>query len=200
VSSLLVVLDRDGVLNAMPARASEGGPDSPLHVDEVALLPGAARAVAELRGAGAVVCIASNQPAAAKGKVSLEQLQAVHRHVLDLLEREGGRIDRSYLCFHRREDGCECRKPKPALLLQAAAEHPECDLRWMAGDRATDVQAAAAAAAAAAAGFRSALLGGDPEQARLLEVAGLRPDWTGPGLAGLVRFLLGDPHATGRAG
>jgi len=192
--SLLVVLDRDGVLNAMPARASEGGgPDSPLSVEEVALLPGAARAVAELCGAGAVVCIASNQPAAAKGKVALEQLQAVHRHVLGLLEREGGRIDRSYLCFHRREDGCECRKPKPALLLQAAAEHPESGVRWMAGDRATDIQAAAAA------GFRGALVGADGAQGDILRAAGLTPDWIGPDLPSLVRFLLKDPHATGPA-
>lgn len=191
--SLLVVLDRDGVLNAMPLRASEGGgPDSPLRVEEVALLPGAAAAVAELCEAGASVCIASNQPAAAKGKASLEQLQAVHQRVVSLLELEGGRIDGSYLCFHRREDGCACRKPKPDLLLRAAVAHPRCQVRWMAGDRATDIQAAAAA------GFLGALIGLDAAQDSLLRAAGLRPDWTGPDLAGLVRFLLKDPHANPR--
>ncbi len=137
----LAVLDRDGVLNATLPRAGEPRPDSPMGPEEVALLPGVAEALAELKAMGVETAIASNQPAAAKGKTTRERLEAAHAKVLEL----AGGIGSSHLCFHRAEDACECRKPKPKLLLDARKAHPGCGEAWMVGDRSVDAEAGRAA-------------------------------------------------------
>jgi D-glycero-D-manno-heptose 1,7-bisphosphate phosphatase len=142
-------LDRDGVLN-------EGDPDpdsrlleSPLHPDQVRLLPGVGAALRELAAAGYLLVGVSNQPAAAKGKVSLEELVATQERVLELLAAEGVRFDDFKLCLHHPEGTvaelsgpCECRKPAPGMLLEAAAEL-SIDLAnsWMIGDTDTDIEA-----------------------------------------------------------
>jgi D-glycero-D-manno-heptose 1,7-bisphosphate phosphatase len=148
-------LDRDGVLNELVPDPSSGQPESPLRADDVRLLPGVAAAANELARAGyALVCV-SNQPAAAKGKVSVEQLHAVHARVLDLLGRDGVRLDASRLCLHHPDGSiselsgpCDCRKPAPGMLLDAA-EALGLDLAasWMLGDTDTDVAAGRAAGA-----------------------------------------------------
>lgn len=153
-------LDRDGVLNELVPDPSSGQPESPLRADDVRLLPGVAAAANELARAGyALVCV-SNQPAAAKGKVSVEQLHAVHARVLDLLGRDGVRLDASRLCLHHPDGSiselsgpCDCRKPAPGMLLDAA-EALGLDLAasWMLGDTDTDV------AAGHAAGCRTVLI------------------------------------------
>lgn len=146
-------LDRDGVINEGSPDPDTGLLESPLRVEDVRLLPGAATALRELAGAGyALVCV-SNQPAAAKGKVSLERLRAVHERVVELLAREGARLDASRLCPHH-PDGvidelsgpCDCRKPAPGMLLDAA-QALEIDLgaSWLLGDTDADVQAGSAA-------------------------------------------------------
>ncbi len=146
-------LDRDGVLNAAVPDPVSGEPESPLRLEDVVLLPGAAGGAGALARAGfALVCV-SNQPAAAKAKVSVEQLRAVHDRVLELLAEEGVRIEASQLCLHH-PDGvvaelvgvCDCRKPSPGMLLDAAGELG-LDLAgsWMLGDTDTDMQAGAGA-------------------------------------------------------
>jgi D-glycero-D-manno-heptose 1,7-bisphosphate phosphatase len=153
-------LDRDGTLNEAVPDPDTGLPESPLKVEDVRLLPGAAAAARELARAGyALVCV-TNQPAAAKGKVSLQQLLSVHERVIALLSQEGVQIAQSRLCLHH-PDGvvaelsgpCPCRKPAPQMLLEAAAELA-LDLRssWMLGDTDTDV------AAGRAAGCRTVLI------------------------------------------
>jgi D-glycero-D-manno-heptose 1,7-bisphosphate phosphatase len=153
-------LDRDGVLNELVPDSPSGRPESPLRADDVRLLPGAAAAASELAHAGfALVCV-SNQPAAAKGKVSVEQLHAVHARALDLLGREGVRLDASRLCLHHPEGvigelsgPCDCRKPAPGMLLDAArALGLDLAASWMLGDTNTDV------AAGRAAGCRTVLI------------------------------------------
>jgi D-glycero-D-manno-heptose 1,7-bisphosphate phosphatase len=146
-----VFLDRDGVLNELAP--SSGAGESPLTVAEVRLIPGAATAAADLARAGyALVCV-SNQPAAAKGTVTVEQLLAVHKRVVALLAAEGVELDASRLCLHH-PDGvvpalsghCPCRKPEPGML-RGAARALGLDLRnsWMVGDTAADIVAGAAA-------------------------------------------------------
>jgi histidinol-phosphate phosphatase family protein len=153
-------LDRDGTLNEAVPDLDSGMPESPLKVEDVRLLPGAAASVRELAQAGyALVCV-SNQPAAAKGKAAVEQLLSVHERVIDLLAQQGVRMDASFLCLHH-PDGvvgtlskrCACRKPAPGMLLDAAAVLG-LDLvsSWMFGDTDTDV------AAGRAAGSRTVLL------------------------------------------
>jgi D-glycero-D-manno-heptose 1,7-bisphosphate phosphatase len=135
-------------------------PESPLDPDDVALIPGAAAALRRLRDADYLLVAVSNQPAAAKGVVTLERLRAVQERVLDLLRREGVVPDAIQCCFHHPEatmpelrQTCRCRKPAPGMLLDAAAEL-DVDLRasWMIGDTDGDV------AAGAAAGCRTVLI------------------------------------------
>ena len=87
--STVVFLDRDGVLNELVPEPRSGTPESPLALADVRLLPGVAAATARLTGAGFALACVSNQPAAAKGLVSVEELLAVHRRVIDLLARDG---------------------------------------------------------------------------------------------------------------
>jgi len=146
-------LDRDGTLNEFVLDPVSGLPESPLRVADVRLIEGAAAAARELAQAGfALVCV-SNQPAAAKGKVSLERLLAVHERVLELLREEGVQLDAFRLCLHHPQGvvpelsgPCGCRKPAPGMLLDAA-EELGLDLAssWMLGDTDSDVVAGHAA-------------------------------------------------------
>lgn len=142
-------LDRDGVLNEAVRDPTSGVLESPLAPRDVRLLPGVAAALRELAGAGyALVCV-SNQPAAAKGKITVRELLAVHERVLELLAHEGVSLDAWRLCLHH-PDGllaelsgrCDCRKPAPGMLLDAAgALGLQLDASWMLGDTDTDLQA-----------------------------------------------------------
>ncbi len=142
----LVLLDRDGTLNALVVDPEQGTVDSPLHPSQVAILPGVSEALAELHRAGFTLRIVTNQPAAAKGKTTRENLEAVHRRVVELAEAGGAKIASSHLCVHREEDRCGCRKPRTGLLEQAVREHggERPDACWMVGDGVNDVQAGAA--------------------------------------------------------
>src|SRR5207244_3302699 len=108
----LIVLDRDGVLNRTVPNAAEPRPDSPLRVAEVEVFPWVPEVLRDLTAAGFGLVIASNQPAAAKGKAMRADLDAVHAEVLRQAQAAGGVILGSHICFHRAEDGCECRKPR----------------------------------------------------------------------------------------
>ncbi|HTW43285.1 MAG TPA: HAD-IIIA family hydrolase [Solirubrobacteraceae bacterium] len=182
-------LDRDGVLNELVADPASGRCESPLEVEQVRLIPGAARAAARLRQAGyALVCV-SNQPAAAKGRVSLAQLLAVHARVGELLADEGVTFAASRLCFHHAEGvvpslrrRCGCRKPAPGMLLDAAAALGlDLGRSWMVGDTDADV------AAGRAAGCRTLLIE-HPASVHKRQHA-LRPDAVAPSLADGVREL-----------
>jgi D-glycero-D-manno-heptose 1,7-bisphosphate phosphatase len=150
-----VFLDRDGVLNELVEDRFSGVPESPLRVADVRLIPGAAAAAARLRRLGFELVCVSNQPAAAKGRVSTAELLAVHKRVMELLRAEGVRIAASRLCLHH-EQGvvpaltgpCDCRKPAPGMLVEAARAL-SIDLRssWMVGDTDADVAAGRAAGA-----------------------------------------------------
>jgi D-glycero-D-manno-heptose 1,7-bisphosphate phosphatase len=147
-----VFLDRDGVLNELVPDRASGAPESPLRVEEVSLVDGVA-AAARLADAGFRLACVSNQPAAAKGSVSVEQLLAVHARVTELLVRRGVHLAASRLCLHHPQgvvDGlagaCPCRKPAPGMLLEVgAALGTDMGASWMIGD--TDVDVAAGRAA-----------------------------------------------------
>jgi D-glycero-D-manno-heptose 1,7-bisphosphate phosphatase len=189
----LIILDRDGVLNETLHNPNEPRPDSPLRVDAVVVFPWVPAVLRSLTDRGYRLAIATNQPAFAKGKVSLEVLKEVHARVLEEITREGACISSSHMCLHRAEDGCECRKPKPGLLLDALANHPEQDQQrcWMVGDRATDVLAGVAA------GVQTALLGDDTgRERRELARTAVRPSFCGADLRDFGRFLLG--HGDGK--
>jgi len=153
VSSRAVFVDRDGVINALVADRSSGLLESPLAVADVTLIEGAAAALARLEGAGWTLVGVSNQPAAAKGALSLDELHAIQTRVLELLSAEGVRFDDFRLCLHH-PDGvvaglsgaCDCRKPAPGMLLDAAsAADIELEASWMIGDTYADLLAGRAA-------------------------------------------------------
>jgi D-glycero-D-manno-heptose 1,7-bisphosphate phosphatase len=183
----LIVLDRDGVLNRTVFHNEAEPRDSPLRPADVALEDGVPEALKALEDAGYVLAVASNQPSAAKGKTTHDSLVATHEAVLAASRGAGARLLQSYVCFHRAEDGCRCRKPRTGMLEDALAATPESrpETSWMVGDRVTDVMAGATL------GFHTAYLGpGWPGDEELLEKHGVRPSFRGRDLQDFARFLL----------
>ncbi|WP_265446747.1 D-glycero-alpha-D-manno-heptose-1,7-bisphosphate 7-phosphatase [Flexivirga meconopsidis] len=135
----IVFLDRDGTLNVhRPGYIADPA--------ELVLLPGAAGAVRRCNEAGCVVVLVTNQRGMATGELSREQLLAVHRRLVEELAAAGAHLDAIQVCPHQ-ADSCDCRKPRPGLLLRALdragwADPARCVL---VGDQPSDLQAAAAA-------------------------------------------------------
>jgi D-glycero-D-manno-heptose 1,7-bisphosphate phosphatase len=130
-------LDRDGVINARPPEH-----DYVRDADALVLLPGVAAAVRRLREGGFTPVVVSNQRGVALGLVSVATLRAIEEQI----EAAGVSIERFYYCPHDVSDDCVCRKPRPGLLLQAAADL-DVDLRRsvMVGDAESDIEAGRAA-------------------------------------------------------
>lgn len=135
----LVVLDRDGTLNAETERFIRRPQDwQPL--------PGALEAVAQLNQAGYTVVLAANVPGLGRGLIDMESLLAVHARMHKALADVGARIDSVFFCPHVPEDQCNCRKPAPGLFLQIAERYGVNPAQIEAvGNSASDVQAARAA-------------------------------------------------------
>jgi D-glycero-D-manno-heptose 1,7-bisphosphate phosphatase len=184
----LIVLDRDGVLNRTVPNPAEPRPDSPLRAADVSVFPWVPSVLRALTDAGYRLAIASNQPAAAKGKASRDDLVAVHQRVVADAQGAGGVIASSHICFHRAEDRCACRKPATGLLREAFDRHPGHSVAqsWIVGDRASDILAGAAF------GLRTALLVGDrpADELRALETHAVQPFFCGNDLRDFARFLL----------
>jgi D-glycero-D-manno-heptose 1,7-bisphosphate phosphatase len=134
-----VFLDRDGVINANLER--DGKPVAPTTLDEFRIFAGAAEAAQRLKDAGFLLIVVTNQPDVATGRTHRATMEAMHDRIRALMP-----IDDFEICFHTNADNCSCRKPKPGLLLQAAAKH-NIDLpkSIMVGDRWRDVLAGQAA-------------------------------------------------------
>ena len=182
----LILLDRDGVLNALCDNPAEPRPDSPLRTEQVAVFPWVPGVLRDLTRAGFGLAIASNQPAAAKGKTTRAELQAVPAAVLLEATGAGGLILSSHICYPRAQDACTCRKPATGLLAEAFARNPGYDLAssWMVGDRASDVIAGAAF------GVQTALVGDVAREEREQLVArDLTPTFQGRDLRDLAAHL-----------
>jgi D-glycero-D-manno-heptose 1,7-bisphosphate phosphatase len=132
-----IFLDRDGVINQ---KAPEGSYITRLA--EVEFLPGGAEAVQRFRDAGFVVIVVSNQRAVAKGLVTEQGLESLHRHMWQELFRGGPGFDAVYYCPHDTYPPCGCRKPQPGMLLMAARDRGiDLGASWMVGDSESDVEA-----------------------------------------------------------
>ena len=114
----IVLLDRDGVINKKAPKAEYVKTWS-----EFQFLPGALDAIAELTQKGYGLYILTNQPGIARESLSENDLHDIHEHMLTEIREKGGEIAGIYVCPHGWDDGCECRKPKPGMLFQAAREH-----------------------------------------------------------------------------
>jgi D-glycero-D-manno-heptose 1,7-bisphosphate phosphatase len=144
-----IFLDRDGTINRYVGFLRQ--------IDEMVLLDGAAQAIRQINQSGYLAIIVTNQPVIARGEVTWQTLRHIHNKMETLLGQAGAYIDHIYICPHHPDRGfpgevaeyktaCNCRKPKPGLLLQAAKEY-NIDLTksWMIGDSTRDIEAGMAA-------------------------------------------------------
>ena len=185
-------VDRDGTINELVLDPRTRHPESPLRVEDVALIPGAAGALRRLAAGGWLLVGVSNQPAAAKGMVSLGQLSEVQARVLELLAADGARLDGFWICPHHPEGvvpgltgRCDCRKPAPGMLIDAARELDiDLERSWMIGDTDSDVLAGAAA------GCRTVLI--EQEASGHKRKGAAQPDVVTPDLQAAAALLLGE--------
>jgi D-glycero-D-manno-heptose 1,7-bisphosphate phosphatase len=135
----LIILGRDGILN----QYRESHVAAP---EEWVAVPGALDAVARLNHAGWHVVVATNQAGIGRGMIDMAAVNAVHTHMNQQLMAQGARIDAVFFCPHTPEDGCDCRKPRPGMMLDIGRRYG-VDLHTvpMVGDTLRDLQAAVAA-------------------------------------------------------
>ena len=188
-----IFLDRDGVLNELIYYEEHGIVDSPFTVEQLRVYPWAGEAIRRLREMGFKVIIVSNQPGIAKGFFSQETFDRIKRKMREKLLEEGGFLDGEYYCFHHpqatvetlRAD-CQCRKPKPGLLLQAAKDmNIDLPSSWMIGDGLTDIKAGRSA------GCKTILLGRMKcEFCSLMDEMDTRPDAIAANLVEAVQIIV----------
>ena len=134
-SRIAVFLDRDGVINRSEVR--DGKPYAPRRMQDFRLLPGVVRAIHDLKKAGLLVIVVTNQPDIGNGIVEAALVDAMHDKL-----RQVSLIDDIMVCPHRQNAGCQCRKPSPGMLIEAAKKW-KIDLKnsFMVGDRWGDIVA-----------------------------------------------------------
>ncbi len=134
-----IFIDRDGVIN-------ENRSDYVKNWDEFRFLAGSREAIAALSKAGHRIVVCTNQAGVAQGLISTDMMEDIHRRMLAAIEEVGGVIEKVYTCTHSKNADCDCRKPRPGMLLRASRE---LDLDMsdaiFIGDSITDMQAGSAA-------------------------------------------------------
>ena len=140
-----VFLDRDGTINRHDGFLTD--------IEDFVLIDGVAEAIKAINASGYLAIVITNQPVVARGEVTFAELDAIHQKMETLLGREGAYLDAIYFCPHHPHKGyegevpelkieCECRKPRPGMLLQAAKDfHIDLSESWMVGDSDRDVLA-----------------------------------------------------------
>jgi heptosyltransferase II len=182
LSGYTVFLDRDGTLNHDPGYIT-----SP---DQFELFSGVPEALASLKRAGARLIVVTNQSGVARGFLSRDDLDAVHRKLKRLLDDAGAALDAIYFCPHHPNDGCECRKPNRGLIDQAVREWGmDLDRSYLIGDHIRDIELAKRI------GARSILVTTgvvSPPEAEGLKTSGPTPDWIAATLGEAADWLLSD--------
>ncbi len=188
-----IFLDRDGTLNRYVGFLRK--------TEELSLLPGAAEAIRKINASEYLAVLVTNQPVIARGEVTWEELREIHKKLVTLLGSEGAYLDGIYICPHHPHNGyegevkelkidCDCRKPKPGMLLRAAEDlHIDLSASWMVGDSASDIMAGHAA------GCRTAWIANAKdhrraEQEAKMEEKQCRPDCTVESLSEFVETEL----------
>jgi D-glycero-D-manno-heptose 1,7-bisphosphate phosphatase len=170
-----VFLDRDGVINRSLERDSK--PFAPTSLAEFEILPEVPAACAKLKAAGFLLVVATNQPDVGRGTLKKEIVETIHAEMCRQLP-----VDRVEVCQHpgRGASDCDCRKPKPGMLLRAARELGiDLTQSWMVGDRWRDVDCGHAA------GCRTIFIDrGYAEELRQ------KPDFSAGNLAGAADIIL----------
>lgn len=134
-----IFLDRDGVIIENRDHYVRSWAD-------VELFPQAIEALADIRHSPYCIILVTNQSAVGRGLITRETADAINHELLIIIHEAGGRVDAVYMCPHAPDEGCNCRKPLPGMLLRAANEL-DLDLgnSVMIGDALTDIQAGQAA-------------------------------------------------------
>ena len=163
-----VFLDRDGTINEYVGFLR--------NIDEFRLIDGVSEAIRKINQSGYLAIVVTNQPVIARGEVTLEELQEIHNKMETLLGKEGAYVDAIYYCPHHPDKGfegerpeykieCNCRKPKPGMLLQAAKDfNIDLSASYMVGDGKNDIEAGQAA------GCKSVLLKSETDAAEKEDV------------------------------
>jgi D,D-heptose 1,7-bisphosphate phosphatase len=140
-----IFLDRDGTINKYVGFLRK--------IDDFELIDGAAEAIKKINASGYLAIVVTNQPVIARGEVSWDELYEIHRKMQTLLGQQGAYLDGIYICPHHPDKGfagerleykidCDCRKPKPGLLLRAAKDfNIDLSQSYMIGDDARDIEA-----------------------------------------------------------
>lgn len=167
-----VFLDRDGVLNHTIFR--DGKPRAPYQLEDFKLFSDVEEAIKLLKQNGFKLIVVTNQPDVARGWVSKNKVEEINSELARLLP-----LDDIKVCYHDTSDGCDCRKPKPGMLLEAARfHHIDLGLSFMIGDRHSDVEAGRAA------GTSTILIGEGDHSSEII------PDFKAPSLLDAAKFIL----------
>lgn len=144
-----IFLDRDGTINKYVGFLQE--------IEQFELIDGVAEAIRKINASGYLCIVVTNQPVIARGEATVQKLDEIHNKMETLLGRKGAYIDGLYYCPHHPHKGyegeirelkfdCECRKPKPGMLLKAAEDfNIDLSQSWMVGDGENDIKAGLAA-------------------------------------------------------
>ena len=182
-------LDRDGVINRDSA-------DYIKRWEDFSFLPGSITAIALLAGQGLGIMIITNQSIIGRGWVPPSGLEDIHRRMVSAIEAKGGRIDAIYFCPHHPDDGCDCRKPEPGLILKAGEEHAlDLTRSVMVGDSAKDIECARRAGCGAAVLVKT---GNYDSAVEILAERNISPDFVADDLRDAAAWIL-DRSAPGDA-
>jgi len=193
----LAIIDRDGTLIDVVRDAETGTVQTAFHPAQLRLLPGVVEGLRALQDAGFTLAIATNQPGPAKGHFAAAAVERTNRALVEMLAARGVHIARVEVCMHHPDGGeggdpsligpCDCRKPKPGMLLSAMrALSASPEETWMIGDARADVEAARAAKVRAGLVFAQ----GRCELCPLREGPPAAPDLTAPRLDLLAYAIL----------
>jgi D-glycero-D-manno-heptose 1,7-bisphosphate phosphatase len=183
-----IILDRDGVI-------IENRDNYVCSWADVEVYPQALQALAGASRSAFKFVIITNQAGIGKGIIPLQTATEINQRLVQAIEKAGGRVDGLYMCPHTPQDHCECRKPRPGMILEAARELSlDLSRSWMIGDALSDLQAGRAAGVG-----HLALVGTGrgTHQAQLPESANLGPFRLYTNLNDALQHLLTLPPADG---
>jgi len=131
-----VFFDRDGVINKERA-------DYVKNVNELEINPNVAKYIRKLKNGGFLIIVITNQSAVNRGLTTHEDIKEIHLEIQKYMNQHGTTIDSFYYCPHRPTENCECRKPKPGMILKASKDFKiDLSSSWLLGDSDSDIKAA----------------------------------------------------------
>ena len=180
-----IYLDRDGVINAIHYDEDIGlcTPHTP---GEFVFLQNVSKSVKTINSSGFLAVVVCNQPDVSKGRLAMNVHEKINEKMISGLIEKGAKLDGIYYCFHKSSDGCECRKPKPGMLLQAAKDLDiELKNSYIVGDTLSDIEAGKAA------GCKTILVANPRlDLIKIIKERGCDPDYIAKDLEDAINIIL----------